>query len=65
MNSARVWMFSRNAPSRVLVTMDTPCLWTPRVVMQWCTASITTATPSGFSALLMHSAIWAVIFSCT
>ena len=28
-----------------LVTMVTPGLWTPRVVMHWCAASITTATP--------------------
>ena len=28
-----------------LVTMSTPDLCTPRVVMHWCAASITTATP--------------------
>ena len=30
-----------------LVTMSTPGLCTPRVVMHWCAASITTATPRG------------------
>ena len=32
---------------RNLVTMVTPGLRTPRVVMHWCCASMTTATPSG------------------
>ena len=46
-----------------LVTMVTPGLWTPRVVMHWCAASTTTATPFGFSTSLMVLAICAVIFS--
>ena len=32
-NSARVLASLRNAPSILLVTIDTPSLWTPRVVM--------------------------------
>ena len=39
----------RNAPTMRLVTIDTPGLCTPRVVMHWCAASTTTATPRGFS----------------
>ena len=46
-----------------LVTMATPDLCTPRVVMHWCAASITTATPRGCSTSWMVLAIWAVSFS--
>jgi hypothetical protein len=46
-NSRRVDGSVRKAPSMRLVTMLTPGLWTPRVVMHWCSPSITTATPSG------------------
>ena len=35
-NSRRVSDPVRNAPSMVLVTILTPVLWTPRVVMHWC-----------------------------
>ncbi len=48
-NSARVRASSRNVPSIWLVIIDTPRLCTPRVVMHWCTASMTTPTPRGFS----------------
>ncbi len=47
----------------VEVTMTTPVLCTPRVVMHWCAASITTATPLGSSTFWMQWAIWAFIFS--
>ena len=46
-----------------LVTMLTPVLCTPRVVMHWCVASVTTATPCGLSTASRHEAISAVIFS--
>ena len=62
-NSRRVDGLSRNAPSMRLVTITAPGLWTPRVVMHWCAASITTATPSGFRTSSITLAIWAVIFS--
>ena len=48
-NSRRVSECSRKAPIMLDVTMVTPVLWTPRVVMHWCAASITTATPLGCS----------------
>ena len=41
----------------------TPGLCTPRVVMHWCAASITTATPRGCSTSLIVLAICAVSFS--
>ena len=46
-----------------LVTMTTPGLCMPRVVMHWCTASRTTATPLGSRTWFMVLAIWTVIFS--
>ena len=51
-NSCRVSAWSRNTPSMRLVTRLTPVLCTPRVVMQSCVASITTATPCGLSTSL-------------
>lgn len=48
-NSRRVAGSSRKEPSMRLVTMLTPGLRIPRVVMHWCAASMTTATPRGFS----------------
>ena len=53
-NSRRVSGSLRKAPSMVEVTIVTPGLWTPRVVMHWCWASMTTATPLGSSTLWMH-----------
>ena len=64
-NSARVRASSRKVPSILLVTMLTPRLWMPRVVMHSCEPSTTTPTPSGCSTSWMTSAICAVIFSCT
>ena len=61
----RVRASLRNEPSILLVIMDTPRLWMPRVVMHSCAASITTPTPRGCSTSLMQRAISAVIFSCT
>src|ERR1700733_1746957 len=48
-NSCRVSSRLRKTPSIWLVTMVTLDLCTPRVVMHWCAASITTATPNGLS----------------
>ena len=48
-NSCRVSNLFRKAPNIWLVTIVTPDLWTPLVVMHWCAASITTATPYGLS----------------
>ena len=46
-----------------LVTMVTSDLWTPRVVMHWCAASMTTATPRGWRTSCSVLAICAVSFS--
>ena len=46
-----------------LVTVSAPGLRTPRMVMQWCSASMTTATPLGWSTRWMASATWTVSFS--
>ncbi len=46
-----------------LVTMVTSDLCTPRVVMHWCAASMTTATPRGCRTSCSVLAIWAVSFS--
>src|SRR5215472_16023332 len=54
---------SRKAPSIRLVTIVTPGLCTPRVVMHWWAASMTTATPLGCSTSSSVLAICAVIFS--
>ena len=64
-NSERVRPSSRNAPSMLEVTMLTPRLCTPRVVMHSCAPTTTTATPCGCSTSWMVRAICAVIFSCT
>src|SRR5690606_26872524 len=64
-NSARVRASSRKLPSMVEVTMLTPRLCTPRVVMHSWLASTTTPTPCGASTRWMQPAICAVIFSCT
>src|ERR1700679_259276 len=60
-NSRRVSGFLRNSPCIAEVTMLTPVLCTPRVVMHWCVASMTTATPLGSSTVWMQCAICAVI----
>ena len=64
-NSARVRASSRKLPSIREVTMLTPRLCTPRLVMHSWAPSTTTPTPSGASARSMQPAICAVIFSCT
>ena len=61
--SWRVLALSRKAPVMRLVTMSVPGLCTPRVVMQWCVALSTTATPNGRSTSSIELAICAVIFS--
>ena len=47
----RVRELLRNAPSIALVTANEFCFSTPRIAMQRCVASITTATPSGCDLL--------------
>src|SRR3546814_273644 len=64
-NSARVRASSRKPPSIFDVTMLTPRLWMPRVVMHSWVASTTTPTPRGLSTPSIAVAICAVIFSCT
>ncbi len=46
-NSSRVRASSRIMPSRRLVVSVDPSVFTPRNVMQLCSASITTPTPCG------------------
>jgi hypothetical protein len=62
-NSPRRSGSSRKQPSMRLVTRSVSVLCTPRVVMQWCEARISTPTPRGLSTLSMVLAIWAVSFS--
>ena len=64
-NSSRVGWRSRNAPSMQDVTATEFCFSTPRIIMQKCTASITTPTPRGWIASWIVSAIWTVSRSCT
>ena len=59
----RVRALSRNAPSIALVTANEFCFSTPRIDMQRCVASQTTATPSGSIFSRIVSAIWLVIRS--
>ena len=62
-NSRRVASFCLKAPVMRLVTVTELGFITPRVVMHWCRASITTATPRGSSTRSMVSAICTVSFS--
>lgn len=64
MSSRRVSEFSRKTPSIVLVTMETPGLCTPRVVMHSWADSIITATPCGSNSSLMVLAIDLVCDGC-
>src|SRR5438093_1510385 len=65
MNSARVSGRSRKAPSIADVTALEFCFSTPRMSMQRWIASMTTATPRGWSASFSVFAIWVVSRSCT
>ena len=65
MNSARVSGRSRKAPSIAEVTAFEFCFSTPRISMQRWIASMTTATPRGWSASLSVFAICVVSRSCT
>src|SRR5262249_34312182 len=56
-NSIRVRASSWKTPSIALVTATEFCFSTPRIDMQRCAASITTATPSGCTLALSVSAI--------
>ena len=62
-NSSRVSGRVLNVPNKQLVSIVTPGLCTPLVVMHSCVASTITPTPYGFSTLFRHFAISAVIFS--
>jgi hypothetical protein len=64
-NSIRVRASDRNDPSIELVTANEFCFSTPRMDMQRCVASITTATPRGAIFSLIVSAIWLVSRSWT
>src|ERR1051326_7713397 len=59
-NSFRVFWLSLKAPNIELVTATEFCFSTPRMIMQRCCASITTATPRGWILALIVSAIWVV-----
>ena len=48
-----------------VVTTLLPGFWTPRMAMQRCSASNSTATPRGVRAAKMASATWPVSRSCT
>src|SRR6266478_508703 len=62
-NSERVRASSLKAPSRQEVFMIEFCFSTPRIIMQRCFASTTTATPLGSRQFISDSAIWVVRFS--
>ena len=64
-NSIRVRELLRKAPSMALVTANDRCFSTPRIAMQRCVASMTTATPSGWIFSSIVCAIWFVSRSCT
>jgi len=64
-NSPRVFSFVRNTPSIELVTVRAFCFWTPRIMRHRCCASMTTATPRGWTYSLSASAICVVSRSCT
>ena len=65
MASMRVDMESRKDPRTAEVTVTAPGLRTPRMLMQRCSASITTRAPRGSSRSTMASAIWEVSRSWT
>src|SRR5438128_1304973 len=62
-NSERVRASSLNAPRRQDVFMIEFCFSTPRIIMQRCFASTTTATPFGSRQFINDSAICVVRFS--
>ena len=64
MNSARVTPRRRNPPRIADVIITVPGFCAPRIVRQRCSASITTAAPSGDSPSISVSAIWLVSRSC-
>ena len=64
MNSARV-LSVLNSPVNADVVAIECCFWIPRITMHMCCASITTATPSGFSVSAMQLRISTVRRSCT
>ena len=57
MNSLRVLWFVLKPPRIDEVTIDEPCFWTPRIIMQKWEPSITTATPWGSRTSMIASAI--------
>src|SRR5438309_8370168 len=62
-NSERVRASSLKVPRRHEVFMTEFCFSTPRIIMQRCFASTTTATPEGCKQFMSDSAIWVVRFS--
>jgi len=63
-NSFRVGYFS-NSPKKAEVVVTEFCFCTPRIIIHKCFASITTATPIGFSAFFIASKICVVNLSYT
>ena len=59
MNSSRVAWWSRKTPNIALVATKEFCFSTPRMRMQRCSPSTTTATPSGLSTSMRS---WAICF---
>ncbi len=49
-----------NIPRSAEVTITEPGFFMPRIVVQLCDASSTTATPCGFRFVIRKSAIWLV-----
>src|SRR5207253_8793418 len=62
-NSERVRASSLKVPSKHDVFMTEFCFPTPRIIMQRCFASTTTATPEGSRHFMSDSAICVVKFS--
>ena len=65
MNSSRVRWSERKIPVKAEVVVADCCFSMPRICMHMWLASITTATPMGFSASWMQSRICTVSLSCT
>ena len=65
MNSCRVFSFLRKAPVNSDVVVTEFCFWIPRMDMQRCWASMTTATPMGFRTSCRQSLICEVSRSCS
>ena len=63
--SARVVALVRNWPRTAEVMVRAPAFFTPRMVMQRCSASMTTMTPRASRSSMSASATWVVSRSWT